>query len=97
MQEHELQPALQILKEMPLLKLNMSWSQEPTNGLVNRPKLYQQTSEMNGMKKDSSNKDKASSSTRKNSTEHKNGKVNNNAAVILLYEMFFMEILITLL
>ncbi|XP_026316732.1 polycomb protein Su(z)12 isoform X2 [Hyposmocoma kahamanoa] len=45
-----------IFKVRPLLKLKLSWSQEPTNGLVNRPKLYQQ-SEFNGMKKES-NKEK---------------------------------------
>ncbi|KAL4711986.1 hypothetical protein ACJJTC_003653 [Scirpophaga incertulas] len=50
-----------IFKVRPLLKLKLSWSQEPTNGLVNRPKLYQQAGESNGMKKDgSSSKDKHS-------------------------------------
>ncbi|XP_059053735.1 polycomb protein suz12-B isoform X2 [Achroia grisella] len=48
-----------IFKVRPLLKLKLSWSQEPTNGLVNRPKLYQQTNESNGVKKETtSNKDK---------------------------------------
>ncbi|KPI97253.1 hypothetical protein RR46_09160 [Papilio xuthus] len=47
-----------IFKVRPLLKLKLSWSQEPTNGLVNRPKLYQQSTETNGVKKDSVNKDR---------------------------------------
>ncbi|XP_030019905.2 polycomb protein Su(z)12 isoform X2 [Manduca sexta] len=63
-----------VFKVRPLLKLKLSWSQEPTNGLVNRPKLYQQTSE-NGMKKDSgSSKDRSSSQkcgTDKNSDKPK--------------------------
>ncbi|CAH0694014.1 unnamed protein product [Spodoptera exigua] len=59
-----------IFKVRPLLKLKLSWSQEPTNGLVNRPKLYQQTSE-NG-KKDSSNKDRQSTSKTSNN-DIKNG------------------------
>ncbi|CAK1586016.1 unnamed protein product [Parnassius mnemosyne] len=49
-----------IFKVRPLLKLKLSWSQEPTNGLVNRPKLYQQSSDMNGVKKDGSNKERLS-------------------------------------
>lgn len=45
----------------PLLKLKLSWSQEPTNGLVNRPKLYQQAGEANGIKMEPcSTKDKLS-------------------------------------
>lgn len=71
--ENEMQPALQVLKVMPLLKLNMSWSQEPTNGLVNRPKLFQQNFDTNCNKKDCSTKSKPGSSTRKSSTDFKNG------------------------
>ncbi|XP_035445166.2 polycomb protein suz12-B isoform X2 [Spodoptera frugiperda] len=56
-----------IFKVRPLLKLKLSWSQEPTNGLVNRPKLYQQTSE-NG-KKDPSNKDRQSTSKTRDKTK----------------------------
>ncbi|GBP54281.1 Polycomb protein Su(z)12 [Eumeta japonica] len=41
-----------VFKVRPLLKLKLSWSQEPTNGLVNRPKLYQQSNDANGLKKD---------------------------------------------
>ncbi|XP_041986801.1 polycomb protein suz12-B [Aricia agestis] len=63
-----------IFKVRPLLKLKLSWSQEPTNGLVNRPKLYQQT-ETNGIKKEnSSSKDrpqKSSTSENKNGDKHK--------------------------
>ncbi|CAH2039456.1 unnamed protein product, partial [Iphiclides podalirius] len=47
-----------IFKVRPLLKLKLSWSQEPTNGLVNRPKLYQQSGDTNGLKKDGSSKDR---------------------------------------
>lgn len=57
-----------IFKVRPLLKLKLSWSQEPTNGLVNRPKLYQQ-SEFNGMKKES-NKEKNAQKF----SDNKNGK-----------------------
>ncbi|VVD03253.1 unnamed protein product [Leptidea sinapis] len=39
-----------IFKVRPLLKLKLSWSQEPTNGLVNRPKLYH-ANDTNGIKK----------------------------------------------
>ncbi|XP_045450917.1 polycomb protein suz12-B [Melitaea cinxia] len=50
-----------IFKVRPLLKLKLSWSQEPTNGLVNRPKLYQQAGEANGIKMEPcSTKDKLS-------------------------------------
>ncbi|CAG9793984.1 unnamed protein product [Diatraea saccharalis] len=63
-----------IFKVRPLLKLKLSWSQEPTNGLVNRPKLYQQNSDTNGIKKDaSSSKDKHSTQKGSNS-EIKNGE-----------------------
>ncbi|KAJ8715989.1 hypothetical protein PYW08_013274 [Mythimna loreyi] len=58
-----------IFKVRPLLKLKLSWSQEPTNGLVNRPKLYQQTE--NG-KKESSSKDRQSTSKSSNN-DVKNG------------------------
>ncbi|XP_075978606.1 polycomb protein Su(z)12 [Anticarsia gemmatalis] len=54
--EHDLQAdsnPFDVFKVRPLLKLKLSWSQEPTNGLVNRPKLYQQSNE-NGHKKESS-------------------------------------------
>ncbi|XP_063363645.1 polycomb protein suz12-B [Cydia amplana] len=60
-----------IFKVRPLLKLKLSWSQEPTNGLVNRPKLYQQ--EANGAKKDTlTAKDRPSGSQQKNGNEAKN-------------------------
>lgn len=75
MQENDLQTEgnpFDIFKVRPLLKLKLSWSQEPTNGLVNRPKLYQQTSE-NG-KKDPSNKDRQSTSKTSNN-DIKNGIV----------------------
>ncbi|XP_068618758.1 polycomb protein suz12-B [Battus philenor] len=61
-----------IFKVRPLLKLKLSWSQEPTNGLVNRPKLYQQLSEANGVKKDGSSKDRLSSQ-KCHSNDVKNG------------------------
>ncbi|XP_028029143.1 polycomb protein suz12-B isoform X2 [Bombyx mandarina] len=61
-----------IFKVRPLLKLKLSWSQEPTNGLVNRPKLYQQSSE-NGLKKES-NSSKEKSSHKTNSNDVKNGE-----------------------
>ncbi|XP_049874172.1 polycomb protein suz12-B [Pectinophora gossypiella] len=60
-----------VFKVRPLLKLKLSWSQEPTNGLVNRPKLYQQTSDTNGVKKESS-KEK-SSLQKSGSSDSKNG------------------------
>ncbi|KAM3966249.1 LOW QUALITY PROTEIN: polycomb protein Su(z)12 [Aphomia sociella] len=66
-----------IFKVRPLLKLKLSWSQEPTNGLVNRPKLYQQNSETNGVKKENNiNKDripmqKSSTSDNKNGDKSK--------------------------
>ncbi|XP_026762538.1 polycomb protein suz12-B [Galleria mellonella] len=62
-----------IFKVRPLLKLKLSWSQEPTNGLVNRPKLYQQINESNGVKKETnSSKDKIP--MQKSSTsDNKNG------------------------
>ncbi|XP_039755360.1 polycomb protein suz12-B isoform X1 [Pararge aegeria] len=59
-----------IFKVRPLLKLKLSWSQEPTNGLVNRPKLYQQ-GETNGIKKDT-NSAKDRLSTQKISTIDRN-------------------------
>lgn len=55
-----------IFKVRPLLKLKLSWSQEPTNGLVNRPKLYHQ-GETNGVKKET-NSAKDRLSTQKVST-----------------------------
>ncbi|XP_026737824.1 polycomb protein suz12-B [Trichoplusia ni] len=58
-----------IFKVRPLLKLKLSWSQEPTNGLVNRPKLYQHTE--NG-KKESTSKDRQSTSKSSNN-DSKNG------------------------
>ncbi|OWR55530.1 polycomb protein suz12-B [Danaus plexippus] len=60
-----------IFKVRPLLKLKLSWSQEPTNGLVNRPKLYQQDS--NGVKKDNTAKEKIST-PRCSTSEIKNGE-----------------------
>uniref|UniRef100_A0A2A4J8H1 Uncharacterized protein n=1 Tax=Heliothis virescens TaxID=7102 RepID=A0A2A4J8H1_HELVI len=60
-----------IFKVRPLLKLKLSWSQEPTNGLVNRPKLYQQTSE-NGKKDSCSSKDRQAASKSSNN-DIKNG------------------------
>lgn len=74
LQENDLQTdanPFDIFKVRPLLKLKLSWSQEPTNGLVNRPKLYQQTSE-NG-KKDSC-KDRQTASKSSNN-DVKNGIV----------------------
>ena len=62
-----------IFKVRPLLKLKLSWSQEPTNGLVNRPKLYQQSYETNRHKKDSGSKEKASNSSQKHGGDSKNG------------------------
>ncbi|KAJ2943672.1 hypothetical protein O0L34_g16785 [Tuta absoluta] len=60
-----------IFKVRPLLKLKLSWSQEPTNGLVNRPKLYQQSSETNGVKKETKEKPSILKSV---SSESKNGE-----------------------
>ncbi|KAG7295922.1 hypothetical protein JYU34_021012 [Plutella xylostella] len=77
--ENELQTEtnpFDIFKVKPLLKLKLSWSQEPTNGLVNRPKLYQQTSE-NGSKKDptpSKVERSSSGAQRSNSSDAKNGE-----------------------
>lgn len=77
-QENELQTEtspFDVFKVRPLLKLKLSWSQEPTNGLVNRPKLYQQTSETNGVKKDAASKDRPSSNILKTTTDAtKNGE-----------------------
>lgn len=76
LQEHDIPGEanpFDIFKVRPLLKLKLSWSQEPTNGLVNRPKLYQQTSE-NGHKKES-NKDRQSTSKCSTNSDPKNGIV----------------------
>ncbi|KAJ0178165.1 hypothetical protein K1T71_005988 [Dendrolimus kikuchii] len=74
--EHDLQTEtnpFDVFKVRPLLKLKLSWSQEPTNGLVNRPKLYQQTSE-NGVKKETSiNKDRLSAQ-KCSTSDHKNNE-----------------------
>lgn len=79
LQESDLQAdanPFDVFKVRPLLKLKLSWSQEPTNGLVNRPKLYQQTNE-NGHKKDSTaSKDRQTTSKSSNSSsDPKNGIV----------------------
>ncbi|XP_038223589.1 polycomb protein suz12-B [Zerene cesonia] len=64
-----------IFKVRPLLKLKLSWSQEPTNGLVNRPKLYQ-ANETNGIKKESNaSKDRISTSKCGASDNKTNDKV----------------------
>lgn len=72
--EHDLQAdsnPFDVFKVRPLLKLKLSWSQEPTNGLVNRPKLYQQTNE-NGHKKDSNKDRQTTSKTASNNCDPKN-------------------------
>lgn len=79
LQENELQTEtnpFDIFKVKPLLKLKLSWSQEPTNGLVNRPKLYQQTSENGSKKEPTPSKVERSSSgaQRSNSSDAKNGE-----------------------
>ncbi|XP_013190850.2 polycomb protein suz12-B [Amyelois transitella] len=79
--ENELQTdtnPFDIFKVRPLLKLKLSWSQEPTNGLVNRPKLYQQ-SETNGAKKESgSSKDRLS--MKNGNSDSKNGEKSKTEA-----------------
>lgn len=76
LQENDIQSEtnpFDVFKVRPLLKLKLSWSQEPTNGLVNRPKLYQQTNE-NGVKKDNSiHKDRLSA--QKCNNENKSSKL----------------------
>ncbi|CAH0729927.1 unnamed protein product, partial [Brenthis ino] len=61
-----------IFKVRPLLKLKLSWSQEPTNGLVNRPKLYQH--DTNGIKKESSSVKDKLSAQKCSTSEIKNGE-----------------------
>lgn len=94
LQENELHTdtnPFDIFKVRPLLKLKLSWSQEPTNGLVNRPKLYQ-ANETNGLKKDLTViKDRLS--TQKNGTgEAKNSKHFNifiyNYNIIIIFLNF---------
>ncbi|RVE50728.1 hypothetical protein evm_004638 [Chilo suppressalis] len=63
-----------IFKVRPLLKLKLSWSQEPTNGLVNRPKLYQQSNETNGIKKDANGSKDRHSMQKGGTSEVKNGE-----------------------
>ncbi|XP_050351532.1 polycomb protein suz12-B [Nymphalis io] len=63
-----------IFKVRPLLKLKLSWSQEPTNGLVNRPKLYQQAGEANGIKKEPCSTKEKLSSQKCSISEIKNGE-----------------------
>ncbi|CAH2090954.1 unnamed protein product [Euphydryas editha] len=63
-----------IFKVRPLLKLKLSWSQEPTNGLVNRPKLYQQTGEANGIKMEPCSTKEKLSTQKCSISEIKNGE-----------------------
>ncbi|KAL0822366.1 hypothetical protein ABMA28_004460 [Loxostege sticticalis] len=63
-----------IFKVRPLLKLKLSWSQEPTNGLVNRPKLYQQNSETNGIKKEAGTSKDRHSMQKCSTNDIKNGE-----------------------
>lgn len=79
-----------IFKVRPLLKLKLSWSQEPTNGLVNRPKLYQQSGDTNGVKKDGSSKDRLST-LKCHSNDIKNGEF-LYLITVLYYEICFVLI-----
>lgn len=67
-----------IFKVRPLLKLKLSWSQEPTNGLVNRPKLYQQNSETNGIKKEAGTSKDRHSMQKCSTNDIKNGMYEEN-------------------